>query len=171
MPLVRGEVDRLHEEIFAEVTYHAAYEPQRAVRTERWKYIRRFDDYPYPVLANCDDSESKDLLVGRGWGERRGSRASASTTSSSTPPRRENLADQPQFAGPARARCATGCERLDAGYGRPAARRPGRPAPGRADQRAVAGIGERAAARPSTRIPRSLHPADQGPAWDFGAER
>lgn len=70
MPLVRGEVARLHEEIFAEVTFHAAYEPQRAVRTERWKYIRRFDDYRYPVLANCDESESKELLVEAGWGQR-----------------------------------------------------------------------------------------------------
>jgi N-sulfoglucosamine sulfohydrolase len=70
MPLVRGKVERLHDAIFAEVTYHAAYEPQRAVRTERWKYIRRFDDYRYPVLANCDDSDSKSLLVEAGWGER-----------------------------------------------------------------------------------------------------
>jgi arylsulfatase A-like enzyme len=71
MPLVRGETERLHEEIFSEVTFHAAYEPQRALRTERWKYIRRFDDYPGPVLANCDDSESKSLLVAAGWGERK----------------------------------------------------------------------------------------------------
>lgn len=70
MPLVRGDVDRLHEAIFAEVTFHAAYEPLRAVRTERWKYIRRFDDYRYPVLANCDESESKALLVEAGWGRR-----------------------------------------------------------------------------------------------------
>jgi N-sulfoglucosamine sulfohydrolase len=69
MPLVRGEAERLHEAIFAETTYHAAYEPQRAVRSERWKYIRRFDDYEHPVLANCDDSASKDLLVEAGWGE------------------------------------------------------------------------------------------------------
>ncbi|HEX6665362.1 MAG TPA: sulfatase [Solirubrobacterales bacterium] len=69
MPLVRGEVDRLHEAIFAEVTFHAAYEPQRAVRTERWKYIRRFDEYPHPVLANCDDSASKQLLIEADWGE------------------------------------------------------------------------------------------------------
>jgi arylsulfatase A-like enzyme len=69
MPLVRGEVEELHEAIFAETTYHAAYQPHRAVRTERWKYIRRFDDYEHPVLANCDDSESKDLLIGAGWGE------------------------------------------------------------------------------------------------------
>jgi arylsulfatase A-like enzyme len=70
MPLVRGEIGRLHEATFAETTYHAAYEPQRSVRTERWKYIRRFDDYPHPVLANCDDGESKEVLVAAGWGER-----------------------------------------------------------------------------------------------------
>lgn len=69
MPLVRGETERLHEAIFAETTYHAAYQPHRAVRTERWKYIRRFDDYEHPVLANCDDSPSKDVLVEAGWGE------------------------------------------------------------------------------------------------------
>ena len=69
MPLVRGEVDRLHEAIFAETTYHAAYQPHRAARTERLKYIRRFDEYEHPVLANCDDSESKDLFVAAGWGD------------------------------------------------------------------------------------------------------
>ena len=57
-------------EIFSELTYHAAYEPQRAIRTERYKYIRRFDDYPYPVLPNCDDSPSKDAYLARGWAER-----------------------------------------------------------------------------------------------------
>lgn len=69
MPLVRGEAERLHEAIFAETTYHAAYQPHRAARTERWKYIKRFDDYPHPVLANCDDSDSKEFLVEAGWGE------------------------------------------------------------------------------------------------------
>jgi N-sulfoglucosamine sulfohydrolase len=69
MPLVRGEVDSLHDAIFSETTYHAAYQPHRAIRTERWKYIRKFDEYPHPVLANCDDSDTKDLLVAAGWGE------------------------------------------------------------------------------------------------------
>ncbi|MDX6635098.1 MAG: N-sulfoglucosamine sulfohydrolase [Solirubrobacterales bacterium] len=69
MPLVRGEVDSLHDAIFSETTYHAAYQPHRAIRTERWKYIRRFDEYPHPVLANCDDSGTKELLVEAGWGE------------------------------------------------------------------------------------------------------
>ena len=69
MPLVRGETAAVRDEVFAEMTYHAAYQPLRALRTERWKYIRRFDDYDHPVLANCDDSASKALLVDNGWGE------------------------------------------------------------------------------------------------------
>ena len=70
LPLLRGEVEQLHDAIFAEVTYHAAYEPMRAVRTPRWKYIRRFDHHLGPVLPNCDDSPSKDVLIKYGWKER-----------------------------------------------------------------------------------------------------
>ncbi len=51
----------LHEDLFLEVNYHAAYEPKRAVRTKRWKYIRRFDVRAKPVLVNCDGGESKSL--------------------------------------------------------------------------------------------------------------
>ncbi|HXN62959.1 MAG TPA: sulfatase [Acidimicrobiales bacterium] len=70
LPLVRGDVTQIHEEIFAEVTYHAAYEPQRAVRTTRYKYMRRYDDqHPGKVLANLDDSLTKDVLLGAGWGD------------------------------------------------------------------------------------------------------
>lgn len=70
VPLVHGEVDRIHEEVFAEVTYHAAYEPQRAVRTSRYKYMRRFDEeHPGRVLANADDGLTKDVLLAAGWGE------------------------------------------------------------------------------------------------------
>jgi N-sulfoglucosamine sulfohydrolase len=68
--LVRGETDRVHDEIFAEMTWHAAYEPQRAIRTTRFKYIRRFGERSLPVLVNCDDSPSKTLLIDDGWGER-----------------------------------------------------------------------------------------------------
>lgn len=67
MPLIRGETEQINEEVFAEVTYHAAYEPQRAVRTQRWKYIRRFEDRRLPVLPNCDDSPSKDVWLQHGW--------------------------------------------------------------------------------------------------------
>ncbi len=67
LPLLRGEQDEINEAIYAEVTYHAAYEPQRAVRTRRWKYIRRFGERGRPVLPNCDDSPSKDFLLKEGW--------------------------------------------------------------------------------------------------------
>jgi N-sulfoglucosamine sulfohydrolase len=71
LPLVSGEeAPGARTEIFSELTYHAAYEPQRAIRTERFKYVRRFDDYPYPVLPNCDDSPSKDAYLERGWASR-----------------------------------------------------------------------------------------------------
>src|SRR3954449_11114502 len=69
LPLVHDEVARINDEIFTEVTFHAAYEPTRAVRTERWKYIRRFDESQHPVLANCDDSASKETLVAAGWAD------------------------------------------------------------------------------------------------------
>lgn len=70
LPLVRGEATSIRDTLFAEMTWHAAYEPQRAVRTERWKYIRRFGDRSRPVLCNCDDSPTKALLLKLGWGER-----------------------------------------------------------------------------------------------------
>jgi arylsulfatase A-like enzyme len=70
MPLISNKASKINDQIFAEATYHAAYEPQRAVRTERWKYIRRFSDRLTPVLVNCDDSPSKDLLLRYGWKDR-----------------------------------------------------------------------------------------------------
>ena len=70
MPLVRGEADEINDAVFGEVTYHAAYEPQRAVRTSRWKYIRRFEERDTPVMANCDDSPSKEVWLELGWRQR-----------------------------------------------------------------------------------------------------
>jgi arylsulfatase A-like enzyme len=70
MPLMQGEGEEIHDEVFAEVTYHAAYEPKRAVRTRRYKYIRRFDGRETPVLPNCDDSLSKDVWLEHGWQNR-----------------------------------------------------------------------------------------------------
>jgi arylsulfatase A-like enzyme len=67
LPVVRGEVPEINEAVFAEVNYHAAYEPKRAVRTKRWKYIRRYGDQHTPVLPNCDDGLSKTLWVQNGW--------------------------------------------------------------------------------------------------------
>jgi N-sulfoglucosamine sulfohydrolase len=70
LPLMRRETDSVNDAIFAELTYHAAYEPQRAIRTRRWKYIRRFGERNLPVLANVDDGPTKELFVASGWAER-----------------------------------------------------------------------------------------------------
>ena len=69
LPVLAGKTLQINEEIFAEVNYHAAYEPLRAVRTSRWKYIKRFGDKSTPVLPNCDDGPSKDLWLQAGWGK------------------------------------------------------------------------------------------------------
>ena len=69
LPLAGGEVERLHDEVFGEVNYHAAYEPQRSVRTERWRYIRRYDNFGKPILANVDDGYSKEVWMRYGWPE------------------------------------------------------------------------------------------------------
>ncbi len=70
LPLVRGEATEVNDEIFAELTYHAAYEPQRAVRTSRYKYARHFDrSTPGRVRANVDDGLTKDVLLEVGWAE------------------------------------------------------------------------------------------------------
>lgn len=66
-PILRGDVCEVNEQVFAEVNYHAAYEPQRAVRTHRYKYIRRFGERVLPVLANMDDGLSKSIWLGAGY--------------------------------------------------------------------------------------------------------
>lgn len=70
MPVIRGDTDEVRDAVFTEVTYHAAYEPKRAVRTERYKYIRRFDtEYETTVLPNVDDGPSKQFMMENGLGD------------------------------------------------------------------------------------------------------
>lgn len=69
MPLLRGEVESHRDELFAEVTYHGAYDPRRGVRTQRYKYIRQFDDRGRICLSNCDAGYSKDYWVKQGWSD------------------------------------------------------------------------------------------------------
>ena len=69
LPLVNQETTKLHDELFFEIKDHAAYEAARAVRTERWKYIRRLDDHRTPELINCDNGESKSLWLDYNWKE------------------------------------------------------------------------------------------------------
>ena len=71
VPLANGQTQVHRDVIFAESNFHAAYEPMRCVRTERYKYIRRYDGREEPVLPNMDDGPSKDLLLDSGWVEHR----------------------------------------------------------------------------------------------------
>ncbi len=66
MPLVDGSREEVNDHVFAEVTYHAAHEPKRAVRTQRYKYVRRYDQEDTPPMANIDASISKDVMLDLG---------------------------------------------------------------------------------------------------------
>ncbi len=59
LPLLKGE-PRLHERLFVELTYHAAYDPMRGIRTERFKYIRSFAERPFWLPPNVDNGFTKD---------------------------------------------------------------------------------------------------------------
>lgn len=101
MPIVRGTGAEVHECIFAETNFHSAYEPARSVRTQRYKYIRRFDGRTTPVLPNTDAGASKTLWVRNGW-------ANQPLTSDSTgeelydlmfdPNERTNISQRPEAA-------------------------------------------------------------------------
>jgi len=66
LPLLQGQPWESREELFAQTTFHAAYEPMRAIRTERYKLIRRFGSNRR-VLVNCDDSPAKTNRIETGW--------------------------------------------------------------------------------------------------------
>lgn len=97
LPLVRGETTRLHNVIFTETTHHVAYEPQRAVRTERYCYIRRYAGRERPVLINCDDSPSKSVWLKAGWQER-GVSQTMLFDRMFDPDERQNLSGRPEYA-------------------------------------------------------------------------
>ena len=67
----------INDYIFAEVNYHAAYEPQRCIRSKRFKLIKRYPDLrpespdrlfaaELPRLTNIDESISKTKLLDLG---------------------------------------------------------------------------------------------------------
>jgi arylsulfatase A-like enzyme len=90
------------EAVYGEVTYHAAYEPKRSVRTDRYRYVRRYGDYDRHVLPNCDDGPAKRFLVEHGLGERERPEEALYDTYHD-PGERENLIDDPDYADAAEA--------------------------------------------------------------------
>lgn len=64
-PLLESPVDLPgRDAVYSEVTYHAAYEPKRSVRTARHRYVRNYlaDGGPAP-LVNIDPSPTKSLFI------------------------------------------------------------------------------------------------------------
>jgi arylsulfatase A-like enzyme len=98
IPLLEGRTEMVRKEIFAEVTYHAAYEPMRCIRTERYKYIRYFDDFPDTVKPNIDWSASKDFLIEQGLRQRPHDPSEMLFDLVYDPAERLNLAANPQYA-------------------------------------------------------------------------
>jgi arylsulfatase A-like enzyme len=66
-PLLRGTETAVRDAVFAELTYHTAYDPMRALRTTRYKYIRSFADRPLSLPAHVDPGPTKDLLRDQGF--------------------------------------------------------------------------------------------------------
>jgi len=98
VPLLEGTAERVNGCIFSEVTYHAAYEPMRCIRTERYKLIRRYDEtYQGVVLPNIDDGLGKRFLLRHGLKERRPAREMLFDLYLD-PVERENVIDRPEYA-------------------------------------------------------------------------
>jgi len=70
LPIFDNSKEEIRGELFAEVTYHAAYEPMRSVRTKRYKYIKYFDEENI-IPANIDDSPAKEFLVKNNYLEKK----------------------------------------------------------------------------------------------------
>ncbi len=67
-----NQQEEINQEVYAEVNLHASYEPQRCIRTKRYKYICYYDPTWDKVnLANIDDSVPKSFLLAHGLREHR----------------------------------------------------------------------------------------------------
>ncbi|MFH0963764.1 MAG: sulfatase [Planctomycetota bacterium] len=58
LALLEGRGYEARKDVFLEMTWHDRYNPMRAVRTERWKYVRNFGERPMVYLP-------KDIFLGR----------------------------------------------------------------------------------------------------------
>ena len=115
VPLLDGTATQVRDEIFAEVTYHAAYEPMRCVRTPRWKYIRYFDDFELRRQAQYRRRPQQAALAqARPGGRRATIRQRCCSISFSTRPSAITWPDKPSMP-PCRliwlAGLSAGCER------------------------------------------------------------
>ena len=66
MPILEGKKEDVNEEIYSEITFHAAYEPARCIRNKKFKLIKYFDEHNKYVLSNIDGSISKKYFLSIG---------------------------------------------------------------------------------------------------------
>ncbi len=98
LPVLEQRTEEIRTEIYSEITYHAAYEPVRSIRTRRHKLIRRFDDDLSVALANIDDSPAKTLLLDQGCLECAHDETELYDLYAD-PGEKKNLAGDPAYAG------------------------------------------------------------------------
>jgi hypothetical protein len=131
----------VREEIFAGSTWHAAYEPQRAIRTRRHKYIRRWGDRLHAGAREHRRRAEQGPAAAQRLGEREIPKEQLYDLVFD-PNEANNLVEDPAYAA-VLAELRARLEHLDARHRRSAARRPRRPAAGRRNQPPRPALGER----------------------------
>ena len=97
-PVLKGSDNEVNEYIYSEVTYHAAYEPMRCIRSKQFKFIRHYDnEFMRTVMPNVDDGPSKRFLMEYGLAERKKAQFEMYDLYYD-PNERNNLADDPAYA-------------------------------------------------------------------------
>lgn len=66
LPLFEGTKEHLRHEIFSELTFHTSYEPTRCIRTERYKFIKFFDEYRMIIHIGGDGGISEKFVESHG---------------------------------------------------------------------------------------------------------
>lgn len=61
--IMENEVTEVHDELYFEMNFHTSYEPARAIRTKRYKYIEYLDDSVECHLSNINESRAKDWYI------------------------------------------------------------------------------------------------------------
>jgi arylsulfatase A-like enzyme len=96
-PALAGEGKTMREALFAEMTWHDAYNPIRAIRTDRYKYVRNFWSLPTVYLPNDVRHSPAGDAVGRDLD--RPTRAYEELYDlAADPHERTNVVDEPEHA-------------------------------------------------------------------------
>ena len=69
MPLVKGEKEDIHDAVFTELNFHTCYAPYRAVRTKRWKYIKKFHNRKNLFEFHCNNGYCKNEYLKNNYPE------------------------------------------------------------------------------------------------------